>query len=97
LQSNCTVGGVTGGYCASDRWRAAIHPASTITMDRTEAKIGRSMKNRENIGEIPASRGRVILASRGCQPPDDFGIWDFGITLAGTKQVQKEICPIPFR
>jgi hypothetical protein len=29
--------------------KAAMAPASVITMDRTAAKIGRSMKNRENI------------------------------------------------
>ena len=42
------MGGVTGGNWASARVKTATPPASVITIDTTEAKIGRSMKNREN-------------------------------------------------
>ena len=45
----CTVGGVTCGYWAKGRFRIASPPANVITIDSTVAKIGRSMKNRENM------------------------------------------------
>src|SRR6478752_2748399 len=41
------VGGVTSGYWATGRVTRATAPARVMTMDRTEAKIGRSMKKRE--------------------------------------------------
>src|SRR5436190_3927997 len=43
----CTVGGVTLGYCSTGNVRQATIPARTRTIDRTEAKIGRSMKKLE--------------------------------------------------
>src|SRR5262249_48288527 len=43
-----TVGGAISGYCATGSVTKATVPASTMTMDSTEAKIGRSMKNLEN-------------------------------------------------
>src|ERR1700687_704349 len=43
-----TVGGAISGYWATGKVNRAMLPASTITMDRTEAKIGRLMKKREN-------------------------------------------------
>src|SRR5665213_1459947 len=42
------LGGVTCGYCAMGSVHTATPPANVITMDSTAAKIGRSMKNREN-------------------------------------------------
>ena len=42
-----TVGGVTSGYWATGSDRAATAPASVMTIDSTEAKIGRSMKKCE--------------------------------------------------
>ena len=51
------LGGVIGGYCASGRLKTATAPARVMTIDSTEAKIGRSMKKCENIsypfGETP--------------------------------------------
>src|SRR6516162_2681232 len=44
-----TVGGVISGYWAIGSVNRATPPPSTITIDSTEAKIGRLMKNRENI------------------------------------------------
>ena len=44
------LGGVICGYCATGSVQTAIPPASVITIDSTAAKIGRSMKNRENTG-----------------------------------------------
>ena len=35
-----TVGGVTSGYCATGSVNTATPPASTKTIDSTEAKIG---------------------------------------------------------
>ena len=40
----CTLGGAISGYCAIGRPMRAIVPISTMRMDRTDAKIGRSMK-----------------------------------------------------
>jgi hypothetical protein len=50
VQVTCTVGGVTGGNCAKPRLKTETPPASVITIDSTEAKIGRLMKNREITG-----------------------------------------------
>ena len=41
------MGGVTSGYCATGSVNTATPPASTKTIDSTEAKIGRSMKKWE--------------------------------------------------
>src|SRR6516165_10581040 len=49
-QVTTTVGGAIGGYIAIGSDQSAIAPASVITIDRTVAKIGRSMKKRENTG-----------------------------------------------
>src|SRR5436190_24186830 len=43
------LGGVIGGYCATGKFTSATAPARKITIDRTDAKIGRSMKKCENI------------------------------------------------
>src|SRR5262245_45767896 len=43
-----TVGGVISGYCATGRVNSAMLPPRTMTIDSTEAKIGRLMKNLEN-------------------------------------------------
>src|ERR1043165_2894133 len=65
-QLTWTVGGVICGYCASGKEKRATPPASVITIDSTDAKIGRSMKKRENMyvpvlatGEPSPVRGRV--------------------------------------
>ena len=46
------VGGEIIGNCASGKRKTQIAPASVITIDSTEAKIGRSMKNRDNTGDV---------------------------------------------
>src|SRR6478609_5355289 len=56
-----TPGGVIRGYCATGRWISAIPPISVIATDRTVAKIGRSMKNRE----ITASSLSLRISGRG--------------------------------
>src|SRR6185295_11550740 len=45
-----TTGGAISGYCAIGRLRIADRPASTRNVEITAAKIGRSMKKRENMG-----------------------------------------------
>jgi len=45
-----TTGGAISGYCAIGRRCIAARPAITMKSDRTAAKIGRSMKSRENTG-----------------------------------------------
>ena len=42
------LGGVICGYCAMGSVQTAMPPANVMTMDSTAAKIGRSMKKREN-------------------------------------------------
>ena len=54
----CTVGGVISGYWATGSVKTATAPASVMTIDSTAAKIGRSMKKRENI----AASLQTILA-----------------------------------
>ncbi len=45
-----TAGGAMVGYWAIGRTRIASMPASMMMMATTAAKIGRSMKKRDNIG-----------------------------------------------
>src|SRR5262245_24597986 len=47
-----TAGGVISGYWATGKLTSASPPASAMTMDTTEAKIGRSMKKRLNTREL---------------------------------------------
>ena len=44
----CTTGGAISGYCAIGSARIAARPASTMKIESTAAKIGRSMKKRES-------------------------------------------------
>src|SRR5262245_53970568 len=55
----CTVGGVIGGYCATGSVSRASPPPRVMTMDRTAAKIGRSMKKREIMGSLLPDRGHL--------------------------------------
>src|SRR5262249_24541671 len=64
---------VISGYCAIGNPLSAIKPAKVTMMDITEAKIGRSMKKRENMrgSLLPVSFvGR--RAGRGGLLPDVF-------------------------
>src|SRR6516225_8896052 len=54
-----TVGGAISGYCATGRVSMAMPPPSTTTMDSTEAKIGRLMKNAENTSRTSLVRHAV--------------------------------------
>src|SRR5215207_3032504 len=49
MAETSTVGGVISGYWATGRLKSATVPASVTRMDRTLAKIGRSMKKRVNM------------------------------------------------
>ena len=52
-----TVGGVISGYWEMGRARTATSPAITITIETTVAKIGRSIKKRENmVDSFPKGR-----------------------------------------
>src|SRR5258705_13545501 len=48
-----TTGGAISGYCEIGRLRIAERPASTRNTEITAAKIGRSIKKRENIFGCP--------------------------------------------
>jgi hypothetical protein len=48
-----TLGGAICGYMASGRLPSATTPASVMTIEMTEAKTGRSMKNREITDAAP--------------------------------------------
>src|SRR5579862_8090033 len=61
----CTPGGVIRGYCASGKVKRAMPPISVITTDRTVAKIGRSMKNREIMNAPRKLLGRLFGRLRG--------------------------------
>src|SRR6266498_208614 len=56
-----TVGGAISGYCAMGNWNTAINPTSTMTIERTAAKIGRRMKKWEKFMAIPPSVGHGSL------------------------------------
>src|SRR5262245_24187369 len=61
------------GYCAIGKVQTAIPPARVMMIDRTDAKIGRSMKNFENIAvayplESVATDRPTRLARRVCNP-----------------------------
>jgi hypothetical protein len=51
VQSTDTLGGDTCGYCAIGSANIDNPPASVMTIDKTAAKMGRSMKKRENTVE----------------------------------------------
>src|SRR5262249_60670937 len=58
-----TVGGAISGYWAMGSVNRAMVPARVMTIDSTEAKIGRLMKKRENTlqphtSHTPPPRGR---------------------------------------
>src|SRR4051794_2963936 len=67
LQLTVTEGGAIWGYWASGRLNMAMPPASVMTIDRTDAKIGRSMKNREIKADAlrPGPRPRTPIAAPG--------------------------------
>src|SRR5258706_14195241 len=49
MATTLTTGGAISGYCAIGSERIADKPAITKKIDSTAAKIGRSMKKRENM------------------------------------------------
>src|SRR3569833_4754052 len=51
-----TDGGTTSGYSEIGMARSASRPARKISVDKTPAKIGRSMKKREIFMAIPAAK-----------------------------------------
>src|SRR5258708_6599153 len=62
------VGGTMSGNCATGSLNTAKPPIMTITIERTDAKIGRSMKKWENfmmrkrVGpDLLLSRGRPLI------------------------------------
>src|SRR5437762_10861035 len=62
-----TTGGAISGYWAIGRLRIADKPASTRNTEITAAKIGRSIKKRENMSGYPRvifSRARTALLRR---------------------------------
>ena len=63
-----TEGGTTSGYSLIGSPNMAIRPAMKITIDTTAAKIGRSMKKRENRMVTPPAQ-RARQPARPNQPP----------------------------
>ena len=57
------VGGVMSGYWAIGRAIIAISPTRTMTMEMTQAKTGRSMKNRAStrFPFLPGKMGVVAV------------------------------------
>src|SRR6516225_2701474 len=62
------VGGVMSGYCAMGRLTTAMRPASTMTIEMTHAKTGRSMKKRANIWP-PLCCDKCRVEEMKCQKP----------------------------
>src|SRR4051812_22073656 len=60
-----TVGGTTLGYSLIGNWKRASPPPATISSERTAAKIGRSMKNREKF--MASSLGAVGCRTHWCR------------------------------
>src|SRR5882672_8034743 len=60
-----TLGGTMFGYCATGRTKSARLPTSTITIDSTAAKIGRSMKKWENFITVQQAPAKLLLIDRG--------------------------------
>src|SRR5260221_13282855 len=59
------LGGVIGGYCANGKLTTATNPARVITIDRTDAKIGLSMKKCENMRVSGQESGVSGIRSQG--------------------------------
>ena len=57
MAATSTWGGAISGYCATGRLRMAARPAMTMKIEITMAKIGRSMKKRENMVDQPPGLG----------------------------------------
>src|SRR5262249_16963721 len=60
-----TVGGATSGYCATGSCDRATMPTMTMTIDSTEAKIGRSMKKCEIMGVCASASLDKVLGCAG--------------------------------
>src|SRR5437764_6357792 len=62
----CTVttGGAISGYWATGSERIAASPASTMKVEMTAAKSGRSMKKRDNMGVPSRLLGRGAVGGR---------------------------------
>ena len=67
-----TCTGVIDGYCATGSCDIDTTPARQMTSATTAAKIGRSMKNRENMNAAPVSGRRLCRRAwldRRCRYP----------------------------
>src|SRR4029077_4735260 len=63
-----TTGGAISGYCAMGRLRIADRPASARSPESTAAKIGRSMKKRENMDLVyPSGYAYFCVGGAGCE------------------------------
>src|SRR5437868_1256315 len=84
------LGGVICGYSATGRWTAATAPPSAMTIDSTEAKIGRSMKKCENTTGLRSPLlgvGRFFRGPRlpGGQQLDQVGLGPRGQVAFGLR------------
>src|SRR5689334_7946797 len=71
-----TLGGAISGYCSIGRSRIEPAPASMITIEITQAKIGRSTKTRESMTPslLPHGRRRVLARARVVVRVDGHGL-----------------------
>src|SRR5687768_12791554 len=60
------MGGVICGNCAMDRFFKETRPTTTITMDRTDARMGRSIKKWEVMAPFP-DLSRKVRLRRSCR------------------------------
>jgi hypothetical protein len=91
------LGGVIRGYCATGRVNTATAPVNVMTMDRTAAKIGRSMKKRENNAGHPLQEERQKENGKRQRAK---GKWEVVITGVISTQAcwgfDFSFCPLPF-
>ncbi len=71
-----TVGGAIRGNMAIGKFTSARPPASVIVIDRTDAKIGRSMKKRVNTVRAHDQGGvnLAVISRDGCWMPIRDGL-----------------------
>src|SRR5882672_9945514 len=75
-----TTGGAISGYCEIGRLRIADRPASTRNTEITAAKIGRSIKKRENMSEFLRA---YFFAAGAASVGADFASPDFASAAFG--------------
>src|SRR5262245_47343214 len=77
------------GYSAMGKNPAAIAPSSTMMIEITQARTGRSMKKRANMGvtwvQEPGIRGQELGLVANCQQPNETATGDWSLASTNTR------------